>query len=620
MHDSSSVSADCGDASSAAPLRMRYPTISGQLLRFLAFLLLFTNGARLANALEFREARWGFNGTVKRNTFNLCSIDLFNPSPDPYQGTVQLKPTGGIGRGDETPWMDHGVYIGAGETRTIQFMPYITSQMLDWEVSWGPGGAERFEFPHSSREVAVPVAVQFYAAQSASKPLTGIEAFPESDFPIGAAGTEVLGSVVLDHVPRWDEVRRRAFRDWLGRGGHLYLINDRDGKRLEFPALLEELNGPSGRFMVGQGVVTRHGIVQNAGQVPGLTTEVAQSTIAPNFEIANQSFGNDPATMAMTQLFRTMRSMVRPDHNWTLIFILAFIYLLVLFPGIWLVSRKRGDFRATYALILGTVVLFSWFYAEVGKRGYDESTGLRELMVAYPLGNQRVALRKCGNLFVTSGGGYVIPTHGEGAVFSLESGAEFSGNAMIMNRPQAGVMADIPPFSACAFQESSVLPTTGDYSIQLKTLELNPTIQKIEVQLGAGIPSSSQVYLLSSGFVWTLTSQGTTWVNLSPAQPLHDVFQAQPDHGWSRLKEDQLKLNLVSYLVQLATSAEVGVNYGQMSTPVDASTVQVPAFTEGQILVYTAAPPEFLPNEYNASGQVLFVSKVDSSMATAAAP
>ncbi len=623
MHDSSTVSADSGAAGFTSILWKRPRSGRARVLPVALCLLLFTWSAGLAHALEFRDVRWGFNGAVKRNAFNLCSIDLHNPTPEPYQGDVQLRPTGGIGRGDNTPCIDLGVYVGSGETRTIQFMPYVTSQMLDWEVSWGASGSERFEFPHSKREVSAPVAVQFYTDQGVSSLLKGIEAFQESDFPIGAAGTEALGSVVLDHVPRWDEVRRRAFRDWLGRGGRLYLINDRDGKPLDFPSPLEELNLPADRFLVGQGVVLRQGIVQDAGQIPGLITEVAQSTIDPNNPYATQNYGNDPATTGMTQLFQTMRSMVRPDHNWVLIFILAFVYLLILFPGIWLIGRKRGDFRLTYAMILGTVVLFSWFYAEIGKRGYNESTGLREMIIAHPLGNQRVSLRKCGSLFVTEGGAYSIPAHGEGAVFSLESGTEFSGNAMMMNRPQAGVGADIPPFSACAYQESAILPTKGDYTIQVKALELNPGIQKIAVQLGAGIPGDSQVYLLSAGNIWTLTSNGTLWENSTPSQLASTVFQAQPDYGWSRLAPEQLKKNLVAYLVQAATSAAIATNFGgyiDPSQPIAVPSSATTVFEGGQILVYAAAPAEFLPSEYKASGQVLFVSQVDPSMATIAAP
>ena len=610
----------------ASVVNHAFQTMAGQRwrLRGVACLVLLIGLTGQACALEVRQVRWGFNGAVKQNAFNLCSIDLNNPTPDPFQGPVQLKPSGGIGGGDDTPWTELNLYVGPGETRTVQFMPFVTSQAPDWEVSWGASATEHFNFPHSNREIPSQVAVQFIAAQGVSSPLKGIEAFLEDDFPIGSPGTEVLGSVVLDHVPRrWDVVRNRAFRDWLGRGGRLYLIHDRDGKPLQFPSPLEELNVPADRFSVGQGTVIRQSIVQDAGEIPGLVSEISQSAFDPNNPTANIDYSSNPALEGMTQLFQTMRSMVRPDHNWTLIFFLALIYLLILFPGIWFISRKRGDFRITYALILGTVVVFSWFYSEIGKRGYGESTGLREMMVGYPLGNQRIALQKYCSLFVTEGGPYPIPAHGEGAVFSLDSG--FSGRVEmgVLNRPQAGFTPDIPPYSACSFQESCVIPSQNDYSIQVKTLELNPDLKKLEVVLGAGIPATAQVYLASKELVYTLTHNGTVWVTSSDPLPISAAFPVEYTSGWTQPAPAQFEKNLVAYLVQIATSTQIMSQYQyQYVTPApDTQTPQTPptAFEGGQVLVYCDAPAEFLPHEYAATGKVLFVSRVDPSMVTSAA-
>ncbi len=621
MRDLSTVPAGHqADGLAASLWGLRFPG-QGFWLRAVVVLSLWAGGSGLACAVEFREVRWGFNGAVKRHAYNLCTIDLLNPSSEAFRGPVTLTKEGGVGS-SEVPLIEPDIYIGPGEMRTVQFLPYIASDKPDWRVSWGTRGADGFDFRYPNQEFTAPVAVQFLADQGVSSPLKGIEVFSDRDFPIGSPGTETLGSVVLDHVPSWaGDVRHRAFRDWLGRGGRLYLVNGRDGKPLSFPSPLEDLNVPADRFLVGQGVVMRQGIVQDAGQIPGLITEIAQAAPDPN-NYGNQ-YDSDPATNGTNQLFQTMRNMVRPDHNWPLIFVLAFIYLLILFPGIWLVSRKRGDFRMTYAMILGTVLLFSWFYAEVGKRGYNESTGLREMIIAYPLGNQRVALRKHGSLFVTDGGGYVIPAHGDAAVFAVDTG--FSGNAQIVNRPEAAVVADIPPFSACSYQESAVLPAKEDYSITVKKLELNPGMQKIEVQLGSGIPANAQVYLMSTtqgvsltGYVLTPTGNG--WVNSSPAMPINVMFPTEYYYGYGRIDPAQQEKNLIAYLVQIATATELTPQYGgqsETSTPVPTSTTP---FEGGQILVYCDAPAEFLPNQYAASGKVLFVSKVDPSMATPADP
>ncbi|MFO1008300.1 MAG: hypothetical protein U0929_20235 [Planctomycetaceae bacterium] len=595
-------------------------SVMGAMRKFFCVLCLLLGLAAPAFALEVREVRWGFNNAVKRDSFNLCSIDLINPSSEAFQGPIQLMPEGSLTRGGDTPWVDRNFYIGPGETRTVQFVPFVAPYDDEWSVVWGGGQQERYTAPVVNRSVSRQVTVQFQAAQGISAPISGIEVFREEDFPIGASGIEVLGGVVLDHVPqRWDAVRTRAFRDWLGRGGRLYLIQGRDGKPLDFPASLSELNFPGDRFSVGQGVVTRHPIAKDAGEIPGLVNEVSTSIVDPNSQNFGYDVANDPANEAAKQILETMRAMIRPNHDWALIFFLAIIYLLILFPGIWIFSRKRGDFRITYALILGTVVVFSWLYAEIGKRGYGESTGLREVMVAYPLGNQRLALQKYCSLFVTEGGQYPIQAEGEGAVQTLDEG--FSGRVGIglINRPQAGFTPDIPPYSSCSFRELTVLPTQGDYSMQVKTLEAGAELKKLEVVLGAGVPATAQVYFVSNDEVYSLTHNGTHWQSSTQAMPISSMFNYERAYYWRQLTPQEFEKNLVSSLVQAVTRYSVIDSYDTTGgeSPADPAEDKPSTFEGGQLLVYCDAPAELLPSQYSPSGKVMFVSNIDSSMVTA---
>ncbi len=593
---------------------------AGRSLNLLAVLVVFFGLGSPVVALEVRDVRWGLNNALKPSEFNLCSIDLINPTSEPFQSPITLKPSGSFVRGDVPPCTELNLYLGPGETRTVQFVPFVSQGSHEWVLSWGSSNTERFDILLPTRRVIGKVTVQFVASQGVSAPISGLERFQEDDFPIGASGLDALGSVVLDHVPqRWDAVRMRAFRDWLGQGGRLYLIQGRDGKPLDFPASLAELNFPGERFHVGQGTVTRHAVIKDVGEIPGLVTEVAKSIDDPNNPEDDYASLNEHSNQAETQIFDTMRAMIRPNHNWGLIFLLAMIYLLILFPGIWLISRKRGDYRITYSLILGTVVVFSWFYSEIGKRGYGESTGLREVMLAYPLGNQRLALKKFCSLFVTQGGPYPIAAEGEGAVLALNEGFSGRVDSGIINRPQAGFTPDIPPYSACSYQESTVLPTQGDYSIQVKTLEVGPDLKKIEVALGSAIPTSAQVYLVSENNVYTLTHNGNHWVNSSQPIPTPSEFLFEYGYQWNQLLPEQYDKNLVACLASIATQAPIVNsynNYGYSPEPPDATAPGPKAFEAGHLLVHCDAPAELLPSQYFATGKVMFVSAVDSSMAT----
>lgn len=572
--------------------------------------------------LEFREVRWGFNGGIKRHEFNLCTIELINPTSEPFQGPIELRPIRSIY--NEVPLIEPDLFIGAGEMRTIQFLPFISSDDPEWEVRWGPGPKQRQELPRPSRELAKPVAVQFLTPQAISSPIRGIEGFSEFDFPIGAPGTEVLGVVVLDHVPRWDELRRRAFRDWLGRGGELYLLNDRDGKRLDFPPPLEELNVAADRFQVGQGTVIRHAPIGDAFEIAALSAHLGAPVADSDGNANGNGYYNDPKASGISQLFQNLQAQVRPNHNWPLIFFLAVIYLLVLFPGIWIFSRKRGDFRVTYLAILGTVALFSFLYAEIGKRGYDESTGLQEMIIAEPLGNQRVLVRSYANLFVTEGGEYPISPRGEAAVVSLDTGgqeaARFSGSAAILSRPKAGLIADIPPFSSCSFQIHSVQSMQSDYSLSIDQLSFEKGNLKVNARLGAGFPADVKVYLVTdTNSVLELARQGELWSGSGSPMPTSQFFPVTQQYGWSRAGQSEIDQNLLANLVQIATRNPIQqqMQYGYQPDPAPAAATE-PA--SGTLVAICNAPAEILMEQVGASGKAVFVSRARLQQTPASPP
>jgi len=242
-------------------------------------------------------------------------------------------------------------------------------------------------------------------------------------------------------------------------------------------------------------------------------------------------------------------------------------------------------------------------------------------MVAYPLGNQRLALQKYCSLFVTEGGQYPIQAEGEGAVQALDEGFSGSVGIGLVSRPQAGFTPDIPPYSSCSFRESTVLPTQGDYSMKVKTLEAGSELKKLEVTLGAGIPSTAQVYFVSKGDVYSLTHNGTDWQSSTQPVPISSMFSYENAYYWRQLTPLEFEKNLVSSLVQAVTRNSVIDSYDTtgVEPPVDPAEDESSTFEGGHLLVYCDAPAELLPSQYTPSGKVMFVSNIDSSMVTAAA-
>ena len=63
--------------------------------------------------------------------------------------------------------------------------------------------------------------------------------------------TDGLKTVMLDHVPEWEESRRQAFLTGSYRGGQLHLLKDVDGAYPKFTARFFRLNAQQAeRFRV----------------------------------------------------------------------------------------------------------------------------------------------------------------------------------------------------------------------------------------------------------------------------------------------------------------------------------------------------------------------------------
>ena len=141
MRDLSTVPAGRRAAGLVDSIRWSRLPGSRGLLRIAVLLAILTGWSGLASAVEVRDVRWGFNGAYKRHAYNLCTIELLNPSTEAFQGDVTLTKEGGVGSSD-IPLIEPGFYIPAGETRTVQFFPYIASDKPDFRVSWGPRGSD----------------------------------------------------------------------------------------------------------------------------------------------------------------------------------------------------------------------------------------------------------------------------------------------------------------------------------------------------------------------------------------------------------------------------------------------------------------------------------------------
>lgn len=412
--------------------------------------LMFASVCLLVNQahaeLQFEgKPRWGFDGTIQLQQFNLLTVTVFNNSPDPWQGAVSFTPSNGIQSVDVAVRQD-GLYIEPFGSRVLQFyvfFPYASDSKLEAT----PLGRR---FPESTFDLdsppksSGPVTMRLISSDRAGRGGQTL-AVDEQMFPGSAVVLQGVAGIALDHAPRFQEPQMQAFKDWLYAGGTLYLIPDSLGAYPEFSGSLSELNVPTDRSEFGGGVVLR--------MAPNDPLPVSPAPV-------QQTFENYLDNTTAETVFRNLRAITTPDHNWYLIYSMAILYLLILFPGCWLLGRKKGDFRLTYGVIVATVALFSFGFHTVGKRGYGESTTINTVVLAKAAQPGRWIVKQWSNFFVTNGGQYLIE-HPVGA--SAYSSGQFNEaiRGIVVNQPDGKMVTEIPSFSNRTIFDSGIQKLAG---------------------------------------------------------------------------------------------------------------------------------------------------------------
>lgn len=542
--------------------------------------------------------RWGVDGNARAEQFNLLTIDLMNNSDRPWTGNLLLEAVTGI-QSAGIPTLQPGMFLEPYGRRRIQFVVFLPTS-TEYRLTWGSGNKDSYLIDEPSI-VRGPATVQLIADDTTSSGAQGVARFPDADFPSSAGGLDGLGTVLLDHVPRWTEPQQQAFRDWLCAGGTVHLYHEAPGQFPVFRKNLVELNQPSDRFPVASGQVVRH----------AATLRQAVNDFRPD---STEKTSRYQQWQTSQSLYSILRTMTTPHHNWTLIYLLAVVYLLLLFPGCWLLGRQRGDYRLTYAAILGLVCVFSVGFHTIGSRGYGEQTSINSVAIAKPGADGRAVVTQWSNLFVTRGGEYLIRHNEEGLVYSTgQLNEPVSGRAL--NRPQGAMVTDIPSFSARSIVHTGVLPGQG-VQIELKAVETtSEQLQKLQVQIerGAELWTDDPFFMglaLWGGRIHSLSpSPDNLLIAQSGARNLSEFIDPNvwnvSRHRWQTetLSQQQLYQRTVGPL--LAHDLTI-------YSPDDLESFSQP---DGELRIYlfTRMPPDFFATgdiSLQQAGRVLHISKM----------
>ncbi len=452
-----------------------------------------------ADALEIEEVHWGFDGQAVQHQFNMLSVLVSNPSPEAFDGGMQLSKSA-LGSGNVDAPLRQPVFLSPFSKKWIQFHPFNKEQYIEWELRWGEGHNPRYwgRSKEERRDLNSPrfgspayVVLNEPGALLQRGQGAGLKGMPENLFPPIVTATDGLKGLVIDHAPRWQKPRREAFMDWLQRGGELHILRGSDKEFPSFTAELSELNAPLPVQYVGQGVVYRHERTRQE-----MTAEFVKDSITNRGEKTPEGeekieveYGAQVAQN--TSLYwdfedttlQTLKAMTQPDHNWVLIYFMSFVYLMLIFPGGYLLGRRRIDYRIMIVALLGTISLFSAGFAFVGGRGYDETTTVNTVAIARPLGNGNFDVAAWSNAFVTDGDDYLIVHPGQGRLYSTCQIREGVAGYVNEDPAERFFAVDIPPYSSRPFAHR--VKTKGPtLEYQLESLAGDKTLTSFAVTCG----------------------------------------------------------------------------------------------------------------------------------------
>jgi len=437
-----------------------------------------TGMAQQKDTLRIVETVWGFDGRVVHGQFMPLSILVDNLSDQPIEGVATLRtlsglvsPTGGVS--------SQAVFIGPGARRWIQFYPYIRSLTASWmfAIETEEHGTFRFDaidqprvvltgqdrFRQDDAEARTMPSVILDPSGLATRAPTTIKHMPAEIFPPYATATSGLFAMFLDHVPDWEAPRQEALLSWLKAGGRLHLLLDTNRQTLRFSGTLSPLNEPFPQFSVGNGRVIRHDIqrAELTSQIVDpavLSPDVAEDN-ADEAAVANQSRQIASSRRVNDDdVFGLLREVTQPEHAWPVIVVLSLVYVGLIFPGCWILSKQhRMHYLVTYAALTGLSLAFSLVFLFLGRRGYGEATSVHSVAFATAEDATHWNAFQYSSVFVTSGRRYQIEDKDHQTL--LSSGADEAVDARIVSGNTALFDTIIPPFASQAILSRRRLST-----------------------------------------------------------------------------------------------------------------------------------------------------------------
>ncbi len=475
--------------------------------------------------LEVRDARWGFDGKKRFEAFNLLTLQVHNPSNEPYQGFIRLNPilgTSSVGLAEE-----QRISVAPGGSRTVQFTPFLKPHGAhDWEVRW-QGGSNRLAQLLSDQDASGLATVKLRIGEQSSG---NFASFPPEQFPTNVSATSTLGALFVGADPQWGAARADTFLQWLRRGGHLHLCQDATGEDIRFQGSLAVLNDSNVRSL-GHGIITRHAKRLrdfSRSDAIALTPSTTQAQLGAIAQPRNQAFRG----FGLTTL---------PDIPWPWIYAGAVLYLCLVGPGHYFFARNsRRDYRLILSALLLLVVGFSFLFSYVGRRGFGEADRWVTGAIATSLDDGTYDVHQWSHAFVTKGASYTFRYPSKHQLVDVDHEVE-RVPGILLSGPGGAMQLDLPRYSSRNLVSQALL-RGPDIDVELHQWT-DPFEGRVEASIRTEV-IIRKAYCVQDDTLYRMELQGANrWVSGQPIRnwktshrhPNHASYRDAP---WESLNHD----------------------------------------------------------------------------------
>ena len=607
--------------------------IGGRLLAaVLAWAAIAGPGLSSANASELNVERWRWNldNTVRLGTFNTLMLEVSNVSGQAFEGILLIRTVEGL----QTIDLPQSLYLAAGQRQQVFFDVTVLDTLSPMTVVWGRR-ADQFldlgvptqrptyetgllsEYGQKLEAITVPiVAIDDGLAKLPQRSRAIV--IDEATFPPSAATLPAEGVLLLDHMPRWQPAQQQAALDFVRLGGqlHLYRRGDRDAVLSgELAAAVSPQVDDAFGQPLGAGLIRR--FPTNLAEItPEAIAELAQPEIVDDppeedtdEENSNRRYYNPYYASANPSpaMFGGLAYMHRPDINWSLIFSLFGLYIVLLIGGGLLVSRKTRSWQKTYLALLTTVAVFSVLFWQIGARGHGEQSTLSTVAVADVLSPTHARLHAWSDLFLTRRDAVTLRPGGDRAgLRPREQAGRLVGGA------EPTLERSVPSFSSVTFEWQAIEPIATPLLLR-PTVDADGRNLEFELQLPAGhlqdptarVNTREVRFVTADGYGVAIRDGARYRCRLDETQPLDSsTIGIDANFEWGGFNRWQgNRRERGESLLQLAYSdLTLAATLGVLKRPVPPGRVDVLLTT-----TLRESPAEGLkPENTTATGQVLW--------------